>query len=356
MIAYVRTKKINSAQYLSAQTKHGRRRDDSSVPRMRMGATPGTGCDWPPQLRPTVEDPGRNYLAAHRDFLKAKAASLRKSATRGLHHLVGVSRAWVAETGDVHDAGNPRNQKLLEAVIDWANDWSGGGVFAARLDLDENGAAIVDVFVAPIREQRHKSGRAKPVVSVNKALKELSMRWNGQKGRHYSALNSSWADYAKRHLDPRLERGKRKYGADPDHVLPDVLRERIEACEARERDARAAIAEAEKTKKLALESYLVNARNAAHLIAGIVTGHTRHDPESQQWSYKGMPVPAVLSEAIEPAALRVRDWWKRAQDRVNALPDPAAFTRQIGRLAPEVEPAADAEDEAETNTTAGPGF
>ena len=348
MIAYVRTKKITSAQYLSAQTKHGRRRDASSVPRMRMGATPGAGCDWPPQLKPTAEDPGRNYLAAHRDFLKAKAASLRKSATRGLHHLVGVSRAWVAETGDVHDAGNPRNQQLLEAAVAWANEWSGGGVFAARLDLDENGAAVVDVFVAPIREQRHKSGQAKPVVSVNKALEELSMRWNGQKGRHYSALNSSWADYAKQHLDPRLERGKRKYGADPDHVLPDVLRERIEACEAREDKARTKIAEAEKAKELALESYIVNTRKAARLIAGIVTGHTRHDPESRQWSHEGAPVPAVLSEAIESAALRVRDWWENAQDRVNALPDPAAFVQEIGQLPPE--------DGAESDATAGPGF
>jgi len=356
MKAYVRTKPITSAQYLSAQTKHGQRRDASSVPRMREGATPGDGCDWPPQLRPTAEDPGRNYLAAHRDFVKAKGASLRKNAARGLHHLVGVSRSWIAETGEVHDPENPRNQELLTAAIDWANDWSGGGVFAARLDLDENGAAVVDLFVAPIREQHHKSGRSKAVVSVNKALEELSMRWNGQKGRHYSALNSSWADYAKRYLDPRLERGKRKYGVEPDHILPDVLRERMEACEARERKANTAIAAARNAKKLTKEKGVNFAVSAARCIAGIVTGHTRQKPETRQWIYKGAPVPPFLMEAIEPAALSVRDWWEKAQERVNVLPDPAAVIKEIGRLVPAAEAAGETEIEAESDTAVGPEF
>lgn len=231
MFAYCRSHAIKNIQYLQAQTKHARREDKSSQPRMRADATPMDGLTWISDPSPDADQ--RDYLAAYKSLKKSKAAGERKGAQIGIHVLVGVSPDWVREAGDLHDPANPKNKQLLDAAVAWANSWSNDGCYAARLDLDETGGAVVDVFVAPTAEQQHKSGKSKLVVSVNKRLDELAARHGGRQGRHYSALNDDWSQYAQQHLDPRLQRGKPKAESGKRHVLPDAYRAMMQEAEAK---------------------------------------------------------------------------------------------------------------------------
>lgn len=245
MFAWCRSKPIGSIQYLTAQTMHARREDTTSPARIRPGAEAGASLAW------SLDDgPRPDYGAAFKALKKGRGAGERKGAQLGLHMLVGVSPEWVREAGDLHDPANPRNRQLLDAARAWADTWSGGGCYAARLDLDETGGAVVDLFIAPLAEQKHKSGKSKLVVSVNKALEALSVERTGRKGRHYAALNTDWAEYARTALDPRLERGRSKAATGAEHVAPDAYRTMMTEAQAardaaREREAAAARREAE---------------------------------------------------------------------------------------------------------------
>lgn len=209
MYAFVKSDPVTSVQYLTAQQEHARRRDGSSARRVRPDAVPGMSLHWPPTLAPTRDDPGCGYVAAFNRHIDQRGADLRKGSALGLHMLVCVSQEWIRETGGLHDEDNPRVPALLRAAVDWAQGWSGGGVWAARMDLDERGGGVVDIFVSPIEEQRHKSGRkVKPVVSVNKAVERLSLQHHNRRASHRAALNTDWALYAQEHLDPRLQRGR----------------------------------------------------------------------------------------------------------------------------------------------------
>lgn len=227
MFAFCRSKPIRSIQYLVAQSSHARREDSTSPVRVRCGAEAGAALSW------SLDDaPRPDYLASFKALKAAKGAGERKGAQIGIHVIAGVSPAWIKEAGDLHDPENPRNVALLEAARAWADSWSNGGCYAARIDLDETGGALVDLMIAPVEDQRHKSGKARPVVSVNKALEAVSLAATGKRGKHYSALNTSWAEFAQANLDPRLLRGKPKSQTGVEHVPPDDYRRMMSEAEA----------------------------------------------------------------------------------------------------------------------------
>lgn len=239
MLAYTRTLDVPSVQYLTAQTRHARREDRTSQDRLRPGAVPGEALAW------SIDGgPRPDYVASFKAFKKATGASERAGAKLGVHILAGVSPEWVREAGDLHDPNNPRNGELLRAAIAWANTWSNGGCYAARIDLDETGGAVVDLLIAPTAEQRHKSGKSKLTVSVNKALEALSMQHTGKRSRQYSALNTSWAAFATANLDPRLRRGTAKEETGVEHVEPGRYREMMKEAQAARDAAQKAEAEA----------------------------------------------------------------------------------------------------------------
>ena len=195
------------------------------------------------------EQAGLNYVGQLDALLSSRGAGLRNGAPVAHHMLVGVSPEWVEETGGLHDTKNPRNAGLLSAAVGWAQLWSGQCVIAGRLDLDETGGAVADVLVAPVREECHRSGSTKLVVSVNKALEDLSVQHIGSKGQHYRALNSSWAEYAALVLDPRLRRGEPAAESGRRHIPPDVLRRKLQ----REEEALSALLDAVKSGALPLD-------------------------------------------------------------------------------------------------------
>lgn len=229
---------------LKAMSRHARRDDRISQLRRRPEAQAGAAMHW------LFDDAaGLDYAGQLDALLSSRGASLRNGAPVAHHMLVGVSPEWIEETGRLHDARNPRNADLLSAAVGWSQLWSGQCVIAGRLDLDETGGAVADVIVAPIHEERHRSGSTRLVVSVNKSLEEISLRHTGSKGRHYSGLNSSWAEYAALVLDPRLRRGEPAPESGRRHIHPDILRRKMQ----REEEALSALLDAVKTGSLPLD-------------------------------------------------------------------------------------------------------
>lgn len=355
MFAFCRTKPVRSVQYLGHQSRHARREDETSKPRIRSDASPGAALSWSCDEAPTPD-----YAASFRAFKKAKGASERKGAQIGLHMLVGVSPEWVKEAGDIHDPENPRNKALLDAARAWADTWSGGGCYAARLDLDETGGAVVDLFIAPTAEQKHKSGKAKLTVSVNKALEAISLARTGKKSKHYSALNTDWAEYARRHLDQRLERGRPKGETGAVHVGPDQYRAMMQEAEAAREAARKAEARARQAEKLAAEKLKAAegaAMIAAQVGAAVITGGLVRDDAGNWRTMKGGPSKEALRPVwsiIRPALDVVADWWQRVRGRVDALPDPKAEALALAQVAfdPFTSPAAEKPGEE----ASGPGM
>ena len=190
-----------------------------------------------------------DYVEAFKAHKRATGASERKGADLGMEFKVVVSPEWLAETGDPHDAANPRVQQLVEEAKAWAESWGGAGaVWGLRYDTDEKGSGVVDVFMSPVREQRHKSGKSKSVISCRKAKEELlaseraldpDLKTSG------AAMQSSWARWARERLDRRLERGKPKIETGAIHQNADLYARIAEQKEADLRRREEALAERE---------------------------------------------------------------------------------------------------------------
>lgn len=370
MFAFCRTYQIGSVQYLTAQTRHALREDKTSKERLRDGATPGTQI----HLRP--DDPAPDYVASFKTFKKEKGAGERKGAKLGVHIMCGVSPEWLAEAGDIHDPENPRQRQLLDAAVAWANSWSNDGCFDARIDLDETGSAVVDLFVAPTSQQKHKSGQSKLVISVNKALEALAIEHEGKKSRQYSALNTSWAEYAAAELDPRLQRGKPKSETGKEHIAPDKYREMMQRATKAEAEAERLKAEAKELRDgqaVAVEQAVKNATEASvEAIVGIVTGDVKYDNSRKLWLFQDTERPGLKAafKTLIPALSKMKDFWERAQEIVKTAEARAELQEAAKKLAaiyqrPKPKPAPQAPEEPSedlpTEETAeerndGPGF
>ncbi|RWR25515.1 hypothetical protein D2T29_21925 [Sinirhodobacter populi] len=225
--AAVRVNKITSIAQLRGATLHAQRADETSRARLRENAEPCAGLDWSKDANP------RDYLAAFKAHKTELGAKERKNAPLCMQALCVVSPEWVRGAGDLHDPDNPRNRALFDQAKAWAESWAGkGAVFATRLDLDEDGGAVVDLMISPVRDSR-----GKPVISTQKALVELKSA-TGERNE-YSALQTSWADWAREHLDASMERGIRKEITSRQHLSPEtygLVKDQARAEAAQERD------------------------------------------------------------------------------------------------------------------------
>ena len=202
-----------------------RRRPDATIRAMATATIPGGKLSPPKAIKVGEDSPAVDYRAAWRNHVEARGAGLRANANMGLHLLVGVSPDWIAAEGDRHDPGNPRNVQLFTEARRWAQKEL-GGVFGVRMDFDEKGAGVVDVFAAPIREQGRKGAR-RNFVGVSQALDELAAR-NGRV-KTYEALQDSWAAWAKRELSPEIERGRPTAETGRQHLTPEGYGQAVES-------------------------------------------------------------------------------------------------------------------------------
>ena len=208
--AAIRVNKIKSIAQLRGATLHAERHDETGKARVREDAEPGHALAW------SKADSDRDYLAAFKAHKAEMGAGERKNAPLCMQALCVVSPEWVEKAGDLHDADNPHNHRLFDQAKAWAESWAGeGAVFGARLDLDEKGGAVVDLMISPVRESR-----GKPVISTQKALTELK-GIAGEKNE-YAALQTSWADWCRDHLDRDITRGTRKEITAREHLSPET--------------------------------------------------------------------------------------------------------------------------------------
>lgn len=211
-----------------------------------------------------------DYVSAFGAHKRLTKAEERKGSALAMEFKAIVSPDWLAEAGDPRDAANPRVQQLVAEAKAWAESWGGAGaVWAVRYDTDEKGAGVVDLFMSPVREQRHKSGKSKTVISCRKAKEELlateraldaSIRTSG------AAMQSSWARWCQQRLDARLERGQPKAETGREHVHADLYAKTAE-------EARRAALEAVEAERLQMMAEIEEQRQQARREA--LGEHTR---------------------------------------------------------------------------------
>ena len=226
MFAFTRSQKMDF-HYLQAMTNHARRQDSVSLERVCRDRTKDN------LICSAYTLDGTDLKKAYAERKALTGAKEYGKAAVGIHIIAGVSPEFIAREGDPHDPHNPANFRVFEHAQAWAEQEFGpGSVISARMDMDEAGSGVVDLFIVPVREMKMR-GKAKTIVSVNKALDEIREKY-GKKGDlgAYSSLNTSWVKYAQEHLDSDLKRGVSKQESGREHVISDVFR--VEAEKIRE--------------------------------------------------------------------------------------------------------------------------
>jgi hypothetical protein len=222
LFAFVRAEKISDLPELGRIASHGRRLDPTGKRRSDPARTPFT----PAGSRYHPEDP-LNLVAAFHAARAETGAVPYGNAAIGLHLLVGVSPDIIREAGDLHDPANPMNKALIEQAIAWADDVFGASsLLAWRLDLDETGGGVIDLILMPTRVARMNASTEKTIISVHHALEAVRITHDTRTS--FAALQTSWAQHAKIHLDARLRRGEPKTETRREHIPPDIYRKMCE--------------------------------------------------------------------------------------------------------------------------------
>jgi hypothetical protein len=301
---------------------------------------------WTPPGLPEGGD-RKDYRALYRLSQQRRGFAQRQNAAIGVHLLVGVSPSWIKAAGGLHDRENPRNKMLLDKAVAWVESWAGeGSVIGARLDLDEAGGGVVDVFVVPVAVQRHKSGRTKLTVSVNKALTKLPTEHKTKYS--YEALQTSWHAYAQEHLDETLKRGEPKHKTNREHLSiaqfkrQEDLRKKEADLRKKEEDLaqrEAAVAERERladqtradleweAAEIAQQRMALKAAFAVLSDPGLSAIH----PPSHQGSQWRFDTPQLAT--LRPAILQARPLWPIMHGLLAAVQDKhRAADRRLAEL------------------------
>ncbi len=149
-----------------------------------------------------VAPPAADLVQLHERHLKRSGASLRKGAAVAMHLQLGISPGWFGD--QLFDPGSDRVRKVTKLATQFVEKRLGGGVFAARFDVDEeSGGGVVDVFASPVHENA-RSGRK--VVSCRKSVQALG-KASGHAGKPLRGLQDLWHRECASKLDEAIERG-----------------------------------------------------------------------------------------------------------------------------------------------------
>jgi hypothetical protein len=217
-------------QGITKAENHGKRLDESSKRRVIKDA-------------PAVTTTGLDLYALYEEHIKG--AFVPKAECRALHVLVQFPTDLV----DGDDASG-----MLRHARQFAERVFGDrAIFADRIDRDEQGQQVVDLFVAPIYLKKTKR-QDKVAVSTTKHLKALAAKYGFEKttlrneGR---ALQTAFFEYLRDEMQlAGVERGEQKWSLDPDWKSREQLRE--EELEKLKAETENALAEAAEARSLAL--------------------------------------------------------------------------------------------------------
>ncbi|UOK73521.1 plasmid recombination protein [Ancylobacter polymorphus] len=234
----VRLQRFRNMAAIRAAEAHGRRMDETSKRRVDAARTPGNLA----ASQYCAEDP-LALEAAFKAFKQRTGAVEGKNAAIMAHVIAIISPEVLVEAGDPRDPNNPRVRALFDQAQAWAKaEFGPEALIASRLDVDEAGSGIVDLYLCPTAMQAGGRGRPlKLTVSVKSALEGLAAREKELQGREgilksFEALQDSWGRWACAYIDPRLKRGKPKRETQRQHVHADIFRERAERLRKREAD------------------------------------------------------------------------------------------------------------------------
>lgn len=212
-----RLHRIENLTNLASAQSHGRRLDPSSKRRVVEMRTKSALT-----VAPYAEDP-LDLVGAWKAAKQALRATCYGRAAIAAHVLAIIPPALIDAAGNRHDPANVVNIALLREAVAWAERVFGdGSVFAGRVDLDEAGAGVADLFVIPVRERSMNGRSCRRIISVAAPLEELRRAHGEASG--FAALQTSWWLHARATIDPRLERGTPKKETDRRHVHADVYR------------------------------------------------------------------------------------------------------------------------------------
>lgn len=265
MKAAVRCAALTLAQ-LRAQEAHGKRLDKSSARRVIRNT--------PPLVAGGLNLADR--LAAHTEGTKQNAAAKKVA----LHFIV---RFPPEVLGD--DAPTPfarldreaRERLMLRQAVKFIQETHGGrAVFAARLDRDEAGESVVDVFACPKYDKATKKG-ATAWTSLTKFGKALALKHQDEVRRrspqHEGAeaitspraigmsLQSEFAAFFARENGHRLDPKRQKDAPAPDRL--EVEAWRLGMMRQEQAEAEAAAAKAEQDRIAAQQEADATAQKAA---------------------------------------------------------------------------------------------
>ncbi|MBD2749839.1 hypothetical protein IC232_24475 [Microvirga sp. BT688] len=263
--ASVGVKVIHTKGYVRTQVRHALREGDASAS-VRHGAVPmaGWACNAVLPNRP------RDYDAAFKAAPKHFGARYRKGAPLGVNLQFNVSPDWIREAGDLHDERNERNERLYRAALAFVQDIK--GVVAARMDLDEEGGGVVDIYVAPIFPRtsrlRKDGSRGSDILEIS--VSKLNAFWRKQSGERtgYSGLQTLWSAYCAKNLDPRIQRGDRKSETGREHLEVPQIKAAYAAADAKTAEAEAIMKQAlqdkaeveEERRRIAEDAQKIKAR------------------------------------------------------------------------------------------------
>ena len=264
----VRCKALTMEQ-LAAQEKHGKREDRLSQLRVVR--------DSDPLVYGSLDL--RDAYDAHMDGVKQNSGAKRPV----LHFIVRFPPELLSGPimGRFKGSQKERQQMMLDQAIRFVQDTHGGSaVFAGRLDTDETGETIADVFAVPRYEKRTKRIRPDqkgPIwASATKFGKELAEKHQSEIRRRHPdakpglltsprmvgiALQSEFADWFELINGFRLAPKAEKEGRAPDRLekeAHDRLAEREAAL-----DAQAAALQTERRRVSELVAELNEARSVA---------------------------------------------------------------------------------------------
>lgn len=151
-------------------------------------------------------------------------------------HLQGVQRSRGSKTACIHalvqyptsliDADSFEGQyAMLMGAVDFMNRFHGqSAVFSARLDRDERGQHVVDVFLMPRYTHVYKDGRTITKASPSKFSKAEAKRRYGRDDvrSQGSALQAAWHEYMRDVMQlPGVQPPQRKLIAVKDRLEPE---------------------------------------------------------------------------------------------------------------------------------------
>jgi hypothetical protein len=188
---------------LGEAERHGKREDKSGPSRQVRDADP--------------------LVIGTLDLTEARAAHMRGVKTQGktacLHCVVQFPTKLI-------DGNDEQQQKMMLAhAARFVNRFHGGdAVFAARLDRDEKGQHVVDVFAMPKYDFHYKDGRTQKKASVSKFAKQAARERFGKDNPRAqgSALQDAWFEYMRDEVGIDVRRPSRKKKTVKDRLEPEA--------------------------------------------------------------------------------------------------------------------------------------